>query len=131
MASCSCSFSLAGELDETAAGIGVDGRSSFTEGTGGISPLSLRRRAFFFGVVEAVLTGVDEAEERGESTLISIVFCLDCGNGDLGIALDIGEPDDLFVSPCPETDSSYPLDEVMLRRFVGVWLFLSAQFESR
>jgi hypothetical protein len=75
MASCSRSFSVAEGLDETAAGIGVDGRSSFTEGTGGISSLSLRRRAFFFGVVDVVLTGVDEAEERGESTLISIVFC--------------------------------------------------------
>jgi hypothetical protein len=61
--------------DETAVGVGVGKSSSFVEGTGGISPLSLRRRAFFFGVVDVVLTGVDEAEERGESTLISIVFC--------------------------------------------------------
>jgi hypothetical protein len=68
------SSSLAAGLDDTAAGVGVDGSSSLTEGTGGISPLSLRRRAFFFGVVDAVLTGEDEAEDRGESTLISIVF---------------------------------------------------------
>jgi len=129
MASCSCSFSLAEESDETAAGIGVDGRSSFTEGTGGISPLSLRRRAFFFGV-DVVLTGVEEAEERGESTLISIVCCRACGSGDLGIALDIGEPDDLLMSSCPATKSSYPLDEVIVRRFVGVLLVLSAQLES-
>ena len=66
---------LAARLDETEAGIGEDGSSSLTEGTGGISPLSLRRRAFFFGVVDVILTGVDEADDRGESTLISIVFC--------------------------------------------------------
>lgn len=76
----------------------MDGSSSLTEGTGGISPLSLRRRFFFFGVVDAVLTGVDEAEDKGDSTLISIVSCWARGNGDLGIPLETGEPDDLLMS---------------------------------
>lgn len=79
--------------------IGFPGEaSSFAPGTGGISPLSLRLRAFFFGVVDPVLTGVLEAEERGEPTLISIVPCKAGGIDDLDTALEKGEDDGLLMS---------------------------------
>lgn len=71
--------------------------SSLAEGTGGTSPLSLRRRAFFFGVVDACLTGVEEADDVGESTIVVIVLC-EGGRGDLGIAFEKGELVSLLVS---------------------------------
>jgi hypothetical protein len=71
---------------------------SLIVGTGGTSPLSLRRRAFFFGVVDGILTGLGDADESGESTLGPTTFRRVGGKGDLGIAFEKGEVDDLAMS---------------------------------
>lgn len=68
------------------------------QGTGGIKPLSLLFRAFFFGDAEVFLAGVEEAEEVGESASSSTTWRKAGGNGDLGIAFEKGEPGCLRVS---------------------------------
>jgi len=84
-------------FDSPAVGWSCDSISA-VEGTGGISPLSLLFRAFFFGNAEVFLAGVEDADEVGESAPSSTTWRRAGGNGDLGIAFEKGEPGCLRVS---------------------------------
>jgi len=90
-----------------------------------MSPLSLLLRAFFLGVVDAILTGVEGAEDSGEPTLVSTVSRIVGGNDDLGIAFENGELDVLLVSLTSDV-SPYPFDDELRRRLGGVALTSSA-----
>lgn len=83
--------------DSPAVGWSCDSISS-VQGTGGIKPLSLLFRAFFFGDAEVFLAGVEDADEVGESAPSSTTWRRAGGNGDLGIAFEKGEPGCLRVS---------------------------------
>jgi hypothetical protein len=63
-------------------------------GSGGNSPLSLRRRAFFLGDADVRRVGLGDADDAGESTTKlggATVVLAPWGNGDFGMDCEIGE----------------------------------------
>jgi hypothetical protein len=104
---------------------------SVTEGTGGINPLSLLFRAFFFGDAEVFFAGVEDAEEAGESEPSSTICRRAGGNGDRGIAFEKGEPGCLHVSLSLLSYAVAHLEiGARLSLFGGVLLYVSLRLGS-